>query len=129
MLTMKSVVRLMFAGAIMLALVLSAGNDAVARPKYAGVITATYPELAEKHGKDGKLTCAVCHPSTEKSKKARNNYGVALSKHLTKSNETDEAKIKDAIQATEKDASAVEGKTFGDLIKAGELPGKDEKAN
>lgn len=129
MLTMKNVVRLVFAGAIMMAFVLSSGSHAVARPKFPGIITGMYPDLAKKHGKDGKLTCAVCHPTTETKKSARNNYGVAVGKGLTKKNETDEAKIKEAIKAAEKEASATEGKTFGALIEAGDLPGTDEKAN
>ena len=36
--------------------------------------------------------------------------------------EKDEAKIKEAFTKTEKEKSAIEGKTFGDLLKDGKLP-------
>lgn len=125
MLTMSNVGRTVLAGAVVLSLVLSSGSVS-ARPKYLGAANAAYPDLAKKHGTDGKLTCAICHP--EKEKKIRNNYGAAFGKHLEKKNETDETKLKDALKATEKDKSATEGKTFGDLISAGELPGTNEAA-
>lgn len=126
--SLKTLGHLVTVGACLVAVV-SLSSSAFARPKYCGAITECYPELAKKHGKDGKLTCAVCHPSTEKSKKARNNYGAALGKHLEKKNETDVDKIKAALKKTEDDKSKTEGKTFGDLIKAGDLPGTDEKAD
>ena len=98
----------------------------MARPKYLNVANGLYPDLAKKHGTDGKLTCALCHP--EKDKKIRNNYAAATGSKLEKKNETDEAKIKDALTKAEGEKSATEGKTFGDLIKAGELPGTAEAA-
>ena len=126
MLTVKNSVRFLVAGVVAAALLVVTGSDALARPKYAMVATATYPDLAKKHGTDGKLTCAVCHP--EKDKKIRNNYGAAVGKSLTKKNETAEDKIKEALTKAEAEKSATEGKTFGDLIKAGELPGTNEPA-
>lgn len=126
MMTMKFAARFAFVGAAMLGLMVFAGSDASARPKYKGLVDTTYPDLAKKHGTDGKLTCAVCHP--DKDKKIRNNYGAAVGKSLSKKNETDEAKIKEALTKAEGEKSATEGKTFGDLIKAGELPGTNEAA-
>ncbi len=125
MLTMKSVVRGVVTSAAAVALVLTLAGDAMARPKYLAVANATYPELAKKQT-DGKLTCGMCHP--EKEKKVRNNYGAALGKSLEKKNEADEAKIKEALKKAEKEKSATDGKTFGDLISAGELPGTNEPA-
>ena len=116
MLTMKSVVRLVFSGAVVVSLVLSTGGEVVARPKYKAAADSLYPELAKKHGTDGKLICALCHP--EKEKKVRNNYGAGFGKGLEKKNETDEAKIKEAFTKAEKLDSATKGKTFGDLIKS-----------
>jgi hypothetical protein len=124
--TMKACVKLATAAAVVAGLFLATGSEAVARPKYKDVMSATYPELAKKHGTDGKLTCAVCHP--DKDKKIRNNYGAAFGKALTKKNETDEAKIKEALTKSEGEKSATDGKTFGDLIKAVELPGTAEAA-
>ena len=122
--SLKNLGRFLIAGACVFAMFLAFGESASARPKYQAVMSKTYEDLTKKHGKDGKLSCAVCHPT--KSKKERNNYGAALGKALEKKNETDEAKIKEALVKTEKEKSATEGKTFGDLIKAGELPGTEE---
>lgn len=127
MLKVRNPVRISIAVAVVFSLLILAGNDVSARPKYANVATAQYADLAKKHGTNGKLGCNVCHP--EKDKKKRNNFGLALSKALTKKNETDEDKIKEALTKTEGEKSATDGKTFGDLIKAGELPGTNDVAN
>lgn len=126
MLSMKNCGRLAVAGACLFALTVMSLNDAAARPKYASVMTKQYEDLAKKHGKNGKLTCAVCHPS--KSKKDRNNFGAAMTKALGEKNVKDEDKIKEALVKLEKEKSATEGKTFGDLIKDGKLPGTDDVA-
>lgn len=122
--SLKNLGRCAIVGACMFAIVVLTGDAATARPKYASVMSETYPDLAKKHGKNDKLSCAVCHPS--KSKKERNNYGAALTKALDKKNESDAAKIAEALKKTEKEKSATEGKTFGELIEAGELPGTEE---
>jgi hypothetical protein len=119
--------RFLIAGAVMVAVVVLAGDSAFARPKYASVASKQYPDLAEKHGKNGKLSCAMCHPVMDKKK--RNNYGAAFGGGLTKKNESDEDKIKEALTKAEGEKSATEGKTFGDLIKAGEMPGTSEPVN
>jgi hypothetical protein len=72
--------------------------------------------------------CNVCHYGKEK--KNRNDYGVALSKLLTEKSykelktkpEELNKKIKEAFKkvSTEKSSG---GKTFGELIDAGKLPG------
>lgn len=125
MLTLKNLVRVSLAGAFVFAVVLVSGGEASARPKYLSVANSTYPELAKKQT-DGKLTCGMCHPGQKKTD--RNNYGVAVGKSLSKKNETDEAKIKEALTKAEKEASKTDGKTFGDLIKDGMLPGTNEVA-
>ena len=128
--SLKTLGRLAAAGLCLFAIVVLTSDTASARPKYKTAMNKAYPELAKKHGKNGKLGCAVCHPAgAEKKKKARNNYGVALGKHLGKKNQTDMDKIAEALKKTEAEKSATEGKTFGDLIKAGELPGTKEVAN
>jgi len=75
----------------------------------------------------GTAKCNVCHKGT--SKKDRNEYGNAVGKFLTKKKyneiKEDEAAAKKYIleglekAAAEKSAS---GKTFGEMLKAGELP-------
>jgi hypothetical protein len=124
--TLMSVGRTVLAGAVVLSLIVTSGGSVSARPKYKAAADEAYPELAKKKGTEEKFTCALCHPA--KDKKIRNNYGAAFGAHLEKKNETDGDKLKEALKAAEKDKSATEGKTFGDLITAGELPGTDEPA-
>lgn len=126
MLNVKNCVRFVVAGVLAASMLVVTGGEAVARPKYKDAINDKYPDLAKKHGTDGKLTCAVCHP--DKDNKKRNNYGVAFAGKLEKKNETDMDKIKEALTKTEGEKSKTEGKTFGDLIKAGELPGTNDVA-
>lgn len=85
-----------------------------------------YDEFKEKYGSDkefGKAIddakCFVCHVG--KSKKNRNEYGMALGKALSK-NEKDKSKIKEGLGKIESEKSS-DGKTFGELIKEGKLPG------
>jgi cytochrome c2 len=124
--SLRNLGRFAITGACLFAIVVLTSNSASARPKYATVMSTTYEDLAKKHGKNGKLSCAVCHPT--KDKKERNNYGAALGKVIGKKNESDEAKIKEALVKVAKEKSATEGKTFGDLIEAGELPGTKDVA-
>jgi hypothetical protein len=101
--------------------------DASARPKFKG-------EFEKKY--DGKLAkdvvnCLICHApkeddATKHDVKKRNNYGEAVGKILGSKNEKDEAKIQEALTKAEKEKSAVEGKTFGDLIAAGKVPASKE---
>jgi hypothetical protein len=72
--------------------------------------------------------CNVCHVG--KSKKDKNEYGKAVAKFLTKKDyeavkaDTDAAQ-KYIIEGLEKSEAekAPNGKTYGQMIKAGELPG------
>jgi hypothetical protein len=73
--------------------------------------------------------CDVCHYGTTKTN--RNDYGVALSKiGLTKENHkklaSDKEKLNTFLMAVFKrseSAKSVSGKTFGELLKEGKLPG------
>lgn len=76
-------------------------------------------EAIDKITMDGN-SCAICHPG--KSKKERNEYGTALSKLVKKADKDDAKKIADSVKAIESEKNAA-GKTFGELIKAGMLPG------
>ena len=125
MLNLKTIGRNVTAGTLLLALLVLSSGQAEARPKFVGVFKKAYPELAEN--KEIKVNCAVCH--SNKKKKHRNNYGVALAKVLGKENEKDKEKIAAALKKIEAEKSHVEGKTFGDLIKDGKLPGEDKAAN
>jgi len=75
-----------------------------------------------------KAKCNVCHFGKKKAN--RNDYGKALSKFFTKDDYKKlkddkpalKKKIEDAFKACLKEKSG-SGKTFGELIKAGKLPG------
>ena len=91
-------------------------GGANARPAYKSAFEKKYPKVKENN----KITCGVCHP--EKSKKVKNDYGTAMGK-VVKKNEKDKGKIAEALGKIESEKSATEGKTFGDLLKDGKLPG------
>lgn len=126
MLSMKNCGRVAVAGACLLAFTVMATTRTVGQMHYAKELYKLDEDFGKKHGKSGKVSCAVCHPS--KSKKDRNNYGAALTKALGAKKVKDVEKIKKALEKIAKEKSATEGKTFGDLIKAGELPGTKEVA-
>jgi hypothetical protein len=66
--------------------------------------------------------CNVCHVG--KSKKDRNAYGEALAQRLDKKEDKDNKdKIRKALEEVAALPSQEAGKTFGDLIQAGKLPG------
>ncbi|MHC4879193.1 MAG: hypothetical protein ACYTGL_22290 [Planctomycetota bacterium] len=110
---MRKLIAVAVAGLIF-ASVFAGGADA--RPKYKSEFEKKYPKVKENN----KITCAACHP--EKSKKVKNDYGTALGKVIAK-NEKDAGKIGEALGKIEKEKSSVDGKTFGDLLKEGKLPG------
>lgn len=94
-------------------------TGADARPQYNSAFKAKYTNVTEAKTKK----CGVCH-SDPKKKKVRNNYGTALGKALGKDAKTkDKDKINAALDKAAKEKSHVEGKTFGDLLKDGKLPG------
>ena len=92
--------------------------NAEARPKYNTEFWDAYPTL-----KDLKeaTKCGACHGA---DKKVRNDYGKAVGEALGGKNVMDLDKIKEALKKAEGEKSGTDGKTFGDLIKDGKLPGK-----
>jgi hypothetical protein len=64
--------------------------------------------------------CNICHVGKEK--KDKNAYGIELGKHLKKADAKDAEKIQKALSEVES-AKSPGGKTFGELIKEGKLPG------
>lgn len=91
-------------------------NSADARPQYCKAFIGHYTNVKAA----AQTKCGICH--TGEDKKVRNNYGMALEAALPAKNCKDETAIKDALVKVESEKSAVDGKTFGDLLKAGELP-------
>ncbi|MGD9647309.1 MAG: hypothetical protein AB7U73_16470 [Pirellulales bacterium] len=106
-------------------------DEAQARPPYKKEFDALY---LKKDSKDPaemalaaaieKVKCNVCHEG--KSKKMRNDYGMALSKLLTKDDAKDVDKIKASIEKVadeHSDPNDDKSPTFGQLLKEGKLPG------
>lgn len=114
---MKGLMRGMMVAGCVAGLAMGFSGTVEARPNYKKAFDTAY----EKVAKENKTNCNVCHKEGTDDKKLRNNYGEALTKNI-KAKETDEAKIKEAFTKTEKEKSAIEGKTFGDLLKDGKLP-------
>ena len=102
-------------------------NTASARPDYFKTFQEHYKESSILEDAK-KAKCNTCHYG--KSKKNRNDYGKALSEHLTKKQyqelRKDKAaladKVDEALKEAEK-AKSVSGELFGKLIEGGQLPG------
>jgi hypothetical protein len=83
----------------------------------------------DKYATYTETKCNVCHAG--ESKKMKNEYGKAVGKYLTKAKyneiKEDEAAAKkyiaEGLAKAESEKSA-SGKTYGEMLKAGELPGK-----
>lgn len=123
--SLKKLGRQLMVGACMLALTFSTADFAAAQSTYLKQFKALYGDHY-KNSPDVKLTCAVCHPT--KSKKDRNNWGATLGKKLGATKVKDTAKIDAALKDAAKEKSATDGKTFGDLITDGKLPGTSDVA-
>ena len=104
------------------AALLMGSQDAQARPQYLKTFNAEYPALKSQAE---TTKCGICHFGEKKTN--RNDYGQAMGEALGKDakNSKDEDKIKEALKKSEEGKSATEGKTFGDLLKDGKLPGKN----
>src|SRR5204863_3681563 len=80
---MKKFVVTLLVGACALTVCL---GSAQARPSYPGMIAEHYKDnkaIVEK-SMSMKDKCFICHDSASTMKKDRNEFGVALSKHMTK---------------------------------------------
>ena len=120
---MKGLMKVLMVTGVVAGLAMGFSGTVEARMPYKKQFEALYPDVVKANGKDGAVTCNVCHEAGEgKTKKDRNNYGQALAKILGGKEEKDLAKVKEALTKTEKEKSAVEDKTFGDLLKEGKLP-------
>ena len=96
------------------------GATAEARPNYLPEFKAAYASVTEVD----TVKCGVCHVG-KPTAKTWNDYGTAFGKALGKK-KAKKDEIKAALLKAEKEPSSVEGKTFGDLLKEGKLPGKPE---
>ena len=102
-------------------------QSASALPPFNKEWVAKY-NAGEKNSSFVEAKCNVCH--TGMSKKEKNEYGKAVGKFLTKAKykeiQEEEAKAKsyilEGLQKAEGEKSS-SGKTYGELLKAGTLPG------
>ncbi len=102
------------------AALVSGPQDAQARPGYLKSFNATYPAL--KDAAEG-AKCGICHFGEKKSN--RNDYGKAMGEALGAKDVKDATAVEAALKKIEAGKSSTDGKTFGDLIKDGKLPGKN----
>ena len=128
---MKKFVVTLMVGAFALLVCL---GPAQARPPYAPITGDNYKDseaiVAKAKAAD---KCNLCHDAASKSKKDHNEYGKALKNHMPAEEfmklkgPDDKAalakKLGEALKATEADKHS-SGKTFGEVIKAGKLPGE-----
>ncbi len=118
-LSLKAVVGLVLAVA---GIVFLTSGQAEARPQYLRVWMDTYPEVAQKNNVKTTLKCNVCHMGAKKSN--RNDYGKAITKALDGAkNVKDKDKFVDVLKTAAKEKNA-DGKTYGELLEANELPSK-----
>ena len=106
------------------AIVFSSGT-AEARPKY----RIEFQKKYEKVAANNKITCFACHGKNAQGlmdKLKRNVYAQSLEKAIGKKNELDSGAIQAALTKIESEKSAVDGKTYGDLLNSGQLPVKEE---
>jgi hypothetical protein len=93
-------------------------NQAEARPNY---FKKAFLKVYTNHAEAKKAKCNTCHFG--KKKKNMNDYGVAIKKALGKKKVKDVDVIKAALKKVEPEKSKIDGKTFGELLKDGKLPG------
>lgn len=110
-------------------LVLTIASAAALAPAPAFAIKQFADEFKAVYVKEGTplaeavatAKCTVCHVGD--SKKDRNAYGQALAERLDKKEDAKNVdKIRQALEEVAALPSAVDGKTFGDLIAEGKLP-------
>ena len=126
---MKRFALILAMGLLALSLNLMTTKRVSARPNYkAAFDAATKDSKATDLLKEAK--CNVCHFGAKKTD--RNDFGKAMNKHIDKDTFTKlkedkdklNKKIDEAVKAALKEKSA-SGKTYGELIEAGELPAKN----
>lgn len=123
--------------AVVFGCLLVAATPALATSEFKKQWTAEY--LGEDADDDfkklgRKTSCNVCHVKGEDKKKVRNEYGNAISKYLKSKDfpkdwvKENPEEAKEKILAGFKKANehkSKDGKTFGEKIKANELPATD----
>lgn len=126
---MKKFVATLLVGAFALVVFL---GSAQARPSYPAIFQDNYKDNEPLITAAKEAKCNVCHDPNSKSKKDHNEYGKVFKKHMPTEefmklkSPDDKAKLADKVKAGLKAAEAEKnaaGKTYGDVIKSGKLPG------
>lgn len=126
---MKKVGLFLFLGAIALAFSAATVKNASALPAFNKQFAETYAE--SKVAEVAKAEkCSLCHDKEfPKDKKKRNEYGMALSKFVTKDDYKNLKDDKDALKKKIENAfteagklKASDGETFSARMEAGKLP-------
>lgn len=89
-----------------------------ARPNYKACWEEVYKDVVKKIGKDGKVTCAVCHVGDDK--KHLNHYGKAIAEELGEKAVKDKEKIIAAIKAVAK--RKCKSGVWGERLEKGLVP-------
>ena len=114
-------VRLIACGLAVAGLMLASGlENAEARPNYLPEFKSSYPAVTEV----STVKCGVCHIG-KPTAKTWNDYGTAFGNALG-TKKAKKAAVQAALKKCETEKSSVDGKTYGDLLKEGKLPGKAE---
>ena len=107
---------IVMAAAVVAALVFSVDVVPVqAQKQYFDAFVAKYPEVAEKANQQ---KCGVCHG---KQKTQRSDFAKALEKALGEKKVKDVEKINAALDTVAAE-EYTDGKTYGELLKDGQLP-------
>jgi cytochrome c2 len=121
-----------FAAVVLLAGASSVRAEKVFRDEFiAKYVKDTSSEAKDKAFAEAceKAKCNICHAGV--SKKKRNPYGEALAKLLDrKTDKEDKTKIQaalDKVAQQKSDPKNDKSPTFGELLKAGKLPGGEPK--
>jgi hypothetical protein len=96
-----------------------------ARPQYFRAWLRKYLDVAKRQNVTATVKCGLCHVDLGKGRKT--SYGVAIGKALATGakqarDDRGAAAIDRAFDDVAREPSGVPGKTFGDLLRAGELP-------
>lgn len=105
-------------------LVVLAAQVSIARPTYFKRFRTKYPKVINNAPKE--IRCNICHYG--KSKKNRNDYGTAMRRLMKgKPPVKGDQKIDAMLKKTEDVKKPGTNMTFGDLLRAGKLPGTPPK--
>lgn len=126
---MKKLATLMAIAAVAGLTLLTAPQQALARPQYKSAVEKKYAKIAEEMKKEAK--CNACHgldPDGKSNKKLLSDYATAVKEALGEIGKTGE-KDKAAIEAALDKAGSKkngDGKTYAELMEAGTLPAPHE---